>query len=487
MRLPDCAHADSIRATRGGRGEAGTALLSVVLAMLLIGVVSAMMLATVRADVAAGIKQQQAVQVFNLAEAGVHYALAKLQLLPGDDGDPTRAATYTGENLTVTDDLAGGVGQISIVVQCLDGTSPAANPSDPCAGTYANFRRVRSTGTLPVAGPMRVVTAIVQGNASSTSHYAACAYNGMSLAQGVYVYGDVGSNADITLARGGSPTRICDSVAGGACSGPASPPQVAYSGSAYAVGSIRCGGGACNSAQIEGTIGPNQPTGSVCPAVTLTPPSSPGSAPLQVHPGTTTLDPSVNYGAVALDSTGTSTCPANVNLRTTLVIPSGSDPNATVTVLMRTLWMGKCSRLLISGVGRVALWILEPTTQGLKAEQDAVFGATLDGTPVSGDRLTVNVMSQARLTATSGCLSGGETACPAVKINQAGLLAGTFIVPGDYAGLELNQSNSVAASGAMLAGQIQFDQGSSYVWDPRSRIGQSLPFNFNQLRAWKDQ
>ncbi len=467
--------------------ERGVALLSVLLMLTLITFVTVAVMAIVQGDLAAGIRQQQAVQVFNIAESGMHYAIARLQTSGAD--------TYTGETVPVADGSTS-LGQAQVTVECLDRTSPAVNS---CAGPNAGYRRIRSTGTLTVSGPVRLVTAVVEGTTSSTGHYAACAYHGIDLQQGVQIYGDVGSEESITLARGGNPTKICDSNPGGACgSNPTWPTPVPYSGSAHAVGTITCGGGACNSTQIEGTIAPNQPAQSVCPPMTLTPPSSPGTTALPVPAATTTtLDPSVNYGAVTLASTGTGgSCPANVNQRATLVIPSGSDPNATVTVRMRTLWLGTCSRLVISGVGKVVLWILEPTFQGLKAEQNAAFGAcqspppasgcTSDGTAVTGDRLTVDVMSTAQLTATSGCIVSDST-CPAVKINQAGLLSGTFFVPNGYAGLEMNQSGTVAASGAMLAGQIRFDRNSTYVWDPNSRIGGGVYANFNQLKAWKDQ
>jgi hypothetical protein len=140
--------------------------------------------------------------------------------------------------------------------------------------------------------------------------------------------------------------------------------------------------------------------------------------------------------------------------------------------------------------------LLEPTTQDLKAEQQAVIGECGDsascgsnpvGTPVTGDRLTINALSTAQLSATTGCLNSGDSPCPAIKINQSGLLSATFIAPNGYAGLEMNQSGVVAGSGAMLAGQIQFDQNSIYVWDPNSRIGAGAASNFNMVKYWKDQ
>ncbi len=469
--------------------QQGAALLSALLVLMLIMVVTAAVMALVRSDVAVGVRQQQAVQVFNVAEAGVHYAIARMQQLG------SAAATYAGEDETAVpisvDGTSGGaVGYVAIAVRCLNGASPAA---DACSGPYAAFRRIQSEGRLMVPGPSRLVTAIVEGTTSATGNYAVCAYDGVTLDQGVRIYGDVGSNGDITLARGRTPARVCDSNAGGACPAPVPAPAQGYTGSVYAVGGITCGGGACTSAQIEGTIAPNQPGGSVCPAMTLAPPSSAGGTDLAVAAGTTvTLDPSVNYGDVTLASSGTATCPADVGQRATLIIDSGADPSATITVRMRRLWVGKCARLVITGAGRVALWLLEPEAnpassarQALKAEQLSVFGSTTTGaTPsaITGDRFTINILSNKPLEDAGDCLAGDAT-CGAVHFNQSGLISGTFIVPGG--GFQLDQAQ--LTNGAILTRQMKFDRNTTFFWDSASRIGGGGFANFERLKAWKDQ
>lgn len=476
-----------------GTMDRGAALLTTILVLTLIMIVTATVMIVVKSDLAAGIRQQQAVQVFNVAEAGLHYAIARMQAL-----GPASAA-YTGEVTAVpisTDGTPGGaVGFAEITVWCL--TTPPPNPTPPtgagCSGPNAAYRRIRSEGRLSTPGPARVVTAIVEGTTSSTSNYAICAYDGVNLDQGVMIYGDVGSNGNITLARGGTPSKVCDSNAGGACPAPVPAPAQGYSGSVYAAGTITCGGGACTSAQIEGTLAPNQPAGSVCPVVTLAPPSSAGASPLAVAAGTTvTLDPSVNYGDVTLASSGTSTCPADVAQRATLITDSGADPNATVTVRMRRLWVGKCARLVITGSGRVVLWLLEPESnpasaarQALKAEQLSVFGSTTTGpTPsaITGDRFTINVLSNKPNGDAGDCLAGDAT-CGAVHFNQSGLISGTFIVPGG--GFELDQAQ--LTNGAILSKQMQFDRNTTFYWDSASRIGGGGLANFDRLKAWKDQ
>jgi hypothetical protein len=467
---------------RAAGSQDGAALLTVLLMVTLIALITLLVMAVTRADLAAGIRQQQAMQVFNVAEAGIHHAIARLQTAGAD--------TYTGETVPITDG-ATAIGQATVAVTCLNGTSP-----DPgaCAGAQPAFRRIRATGTLAVPGPMRVLTAVVEGTTSVTTTFAVCGYDGVSLDQGVSVYGDVGSNAGITLAKGGTPSRICDSQAGGACPAPGVTPPFPYTGSAFAVGAVACGGGACNATQIEGTIAPNQPAGSVCPVVTLTPPSAPGTTPLHVAPGeTVTLDPSINHGAVTLASTGAAACPADPNDRATVIIDSGADPNGTVAVRMGSLWVGKCARVVITGSGRVTLWLLEPATtppeaagQALHAEQLSVFGSTSPGaTPVAiaGDRLTINVVSSKPIDDPGDCLNPAVIACAAVSFNQSGLIAGTFVIPNG--GYTLDQAQ--LTNGAILARRIHFDRNTTFTYDPRSSGGANSYGNFDRLRAWKDQ
>ncbi|MGH7754355.1 MAG: hypothetical protein ACREN5_16235 [Gemmatimonadales bacterium] len=443
----------------------GAAMMSVLLFALLILTLTVGVMSLVRGDLAAGIRQQQAVRVFNIAEAGIHFAIAKLQAAGAD--------TYAGETITIADG-ATPIGSAAVVVDCL---LPALE-DPPCAVSGPAFRRITSTGSLVVAGPVRVVTAIVEGSTSATSNYAVCAYDGLTVDQQVTIYGSVGSNGNISLQGPGGANRsaVCDSTPGGLggrCGTPNPIPPTPFSASVYAVGTITCSQGCMN--QVEGTIAPNQPAGSICPAVALSPPSPPGTTDLTVPLGSTIIaDPAVNYGDVALASTpgNPNPCPVLPAQRATLVLDSGLDPTATITFRMATLDVGKCARLEIRGVGKVELWVLEPTASSLNAAQKAIFGTTSlivgSEVPVEGSRLTINVVS---------------TNASAVFINQSGLVAGTFIVPAG--GFHLNQAQ--ITNGAILAQSVAFDQGTTFTWDPRSRIGNNTYANFNIMRAWKDQ
>jgi len=450
-------------------GQRGAALMTVLLFMILIMVITAGVMNILRADLSAGIRQQQAVQVFNIAESGVHYAIATLQM--------SGASTYGGQTVSVSDGSTQ-VGTATVTVRCLDGSLPSVIS---CVGPNAAYRRIVSTGSLVVAGPARVLTAIVEGTTSSTSNYAVCAYNGISFDQGVQVYGTVGTNTNISLA-GPMPNRavICNSTPGGLggrCGTPSPVPVTPFSAGAYAVGTITCGAGCSN--QVEGTVAPNQPAGSVCTAVTLTPPSSPGSTGLSVPLGSSiTVDPSTNYGAVTLASVpgNPSPCPSDPAQRATLVIDSGADPTVTVTVRMRTLNIGKCGRVAVTGVGRVVLWLLEPTNQALFTVQQAVLGTTSLAPaaaenlepPIEGGRFTVNIVS---------------TNATAARLNQGGMIAATFVIPNG--GYSMDQAQ--LTNGAILANTVHFDQGTTFTWDPRSSLGGGIYANFSRLRYWKDQ
>lgn len=153
--------------------------------------------------------------------------------------------------------------------------------------------------------------------------------------------------------------------------------------------------------------------------------------------------------------------------------------------------LGTEGRLVITGSGRVVLWLLEPDAnpasaarQALKAEQLSVFGSTSTGaTPsaIAGDRFTINVLSNKPNGDAGDCL-GGEATCGAVHFNQSGLISGTFIVPGG--GFQLDQAQ--ITNGAILSWQMQFDRNATFYWDPASRIGGGGLANFDRLKSWKD-
>ena len=137
------------RPAAAGGGQRGAIMMFVLLVMLLVAAVTLSVMNLIAADQAAGIHEMQAVQVFNVAEAGAQYAIGQMQI--------AGANTYAGQTLTITSG-ATTLGTATITVNCIDsGAAP------PCSGTWAGYRRIVSVGSLVTGGPSRTVVTVVQG------------------------------------------------------------------------------------------------------------------------------------------------------------------------------------------------------------------------------------------------------------------------------------------------------------------------------------
>src|SRR5205807_1191164 len=78
-------------------------------------------------DVGGGVEGLEADQVFNIANAGLHYAIGKMQL--------SGASTYAGETRNITNGSTT-LGTATITVSCIDtGAAP------PCTGQNAGHRQ----------------------------------------------------------------------------------------------------------------------------------------------------------------------------------------------------------------------------------------------------------------------------------------------------------------------------------------------------------
>src|SRR5436853_4912712 len=149
-------------ATRQAARQGGAIMMFVLLASLMIAMVTLGVMRMVAGDIAEGFGGLEAVQAFNIAEAGAHYAIGKLQT--------AGASTYAGETITVTSGSTT-LGTATITVNCID-TGASPNPSG-CSGTYAGYRRIVSTSTLPMngvsGGPTRTIVAIVQATSGGAT------------------------------------------------------------------------------------------------------------------------------------------------------------------------------------------------------------------------------------------------------------------------------------------------------------------------------
>jgi hypothetical protein len=409
-------------------GTRGAVMMFVLLAALLIAAVTLTVMALTSSSTAAGVRQQQAVQVFNIAEAGVHYAIATLEG-PG-------AGSYAGGTLPV---MSGStvLGTAAITVNCADtGAAP------PCSGANAAYRRIVSVGTLPVAGPTRTIVAILQ--ATTGTSYAYCAYQGFTGQSMNVASGDIGSNGNITLQSssiGGSIRNDGSQIL----------QNTTAAGSAQANSTITC-----QSCTVSGGMVPFAGLPTVCPGVSVGP-FAPGSGSVTVMPGNTlTLTSSGAYGDITLMS---GSCPNYTNL----VLQAGGAGTTTV-IQANSITMQNCSRVQVSGAGAVTL-LLGSAGTGLTV-QGGRFGAGSADTYASPQRVPAG-----QLTVQA---NGGVT------LQSPDYVSATFLVPN---GTFIAQTaNNVYGAIVTKTTIIQSSFGLAY--DPSATTGYS---NFSQLRSWKDK
>src|SRR5438445_7139910 len=201
----------------------------------------------VAGDVSEGFGGLEAVQAFNIAEAGVHFAIGQLQA--------AGSGTAAGETITITSGSAT-LGTATIQVNCIDtGSAP------PCTGTYAAYRRIVSTSTLPMngvsGGPTRTIVAIVQATSGSIP-YGICgtgSFPGYTTVRVSSEEGNVNSDLASNYAINIGSTESTQFTIRADTNSPQ-----AYTGKVVAGGTITCGGyrgsGGCP-VQVQGGTFPS--------------------------------------------------------------------------------------------------------------------------------------------------------------------------------------------------------------------------------------
>src|SRR6266513_4885011 len=256
------------------RGERGVVMIFVLLAVVLIGAITITVMQVLSSEVGGGVESLEADQVFNVAQAGVHYGIGKLQL--------ATASTYTGETRTITTGSTT-LGTATIIVNCVDTTS-VNNWTPPCASSaHPEYRRVISTGALPVSGPSRTIVAVVMGVSGAGTVSSLCSLSTVTSTptspDSIKIYADIAANGAVTMS---GPV----SVLGG----------TGFTGKVTSNSTVSCTTG-CS---IAGGSTQNV-SGTLCTAPTM--PAFPsGGGPLSVLSGTVTTIPAGggNYGAVTL-------------------------------------------------------------------------------------------------------------------------------------------------------------------------------------------
>lgn len=418
--------------------QTGSVLLVALLIMLVVTAIGVGLMNSFLGEGQGVIATRHAVSVLAVAEGGVHWA--------GNRLTGVGAETYAGEaDQVITGPGGQQVGVFDAEVFCLDGvTSPSV---DACAAVQPNQRLVRVTGYVPAkaapAGQRRIQAVVVQ---NTFFNKAICAYNGVTLDQGVVVEGDVGSEGDISLA--GPPLNPSQITA----TGPGIvPPQP---GNASAVGTITCSVN-CGT-QVAGSVNPGQAPGSVCPPRTeirSTYVCTPGAIDLTVpNNGTATIDSANRF----LD-----------NIRTgrnaTLIFDTTGAPGGILEVHATDVITNRDTQFLVQGGGKVRLHLAEQ----LLLAQGNQFGIDAStGNPVAADRIVVKSCSD-------------NNPSPAIHFNQTGRISGLFIVPDGT--VEMDQAQ--LTDGAILADHVQLDQGTDFDFDGSAV---NIGFGFNRLTTWQD-
>ena len=491
------------RGADAARNQRGALMMFVLLAMLMVSVVTLGVLRLVSGDITEGFGGLEAVQAFNIAEAGVHYAIGRLQT--------AGANTYTGGTLTVTAGTTP-LGTATITVNCIDtGNSPTVNK---CSGTYAGYRRIVSTSTLPSSGasggPTRTIVAIVYGVSSGGGAwpFALCATGNIvdttndPGTDAATIFADLGANGQVDMTPSGGTTVT---ISGGA----------GYTGKLSYGTSYSCGSG-CSAAggYVNGGASQCQPP----PLPTFTP----GATDLPIAAGTTYTIPATggsfrNVSLARNNGSGFNPCGTGLLEFTTLVIQT--NPGATTVVQMNTLSMDSCTRLEVDGSGTVDLRLGDPHAQGLVTAghmsggaQPVHFGVAagdLYAVPklLPAKQLIVWINSDGTLPPPippigfSG-LSCDKTTSPLPVIStcagflQHGTGGATIVAPNGPFQIDDDASTCAAGSGCsspfhgailtqnlLLSDQVNFFSDTGGV----SGLGTPTWSNFNQLRSWKDQ
>jgi hypothetical protein len=426
------------------RGQGGFVTLAALFMVLIITVIGGVLLSSLFGELQGESGYNRAVSASAAAEAGLHWAGNKL------GGSSAATQVYAGDTSQGLQ-AAGGqpVAVFDAVVSCADGS--AVNAGSAGCATQPNERLIQATGYVPSkASPLGVRT--VQALVAQNTFYnkTLCAYQNITLSQGVTVQGDVGSegttNPDLSLqGPSGNAARI-EPAPGGA-----------QPGSAYAVSATSCSQG-CG-AQVAGTVNNNQTPGTVCPNLVQV------ASTYTCAPGTASL----SGGAVTISA-------ANNSLNTVTLGSGGSvtfvtaGPSDVLTVNVASISAGSNTQFVLQGGGIVQLNVAGTLTVG----QGSGFGLNTLLSPLPNPIPTGDLVPAGHLIVRS-C----STANPAIWFNQAGGLSAVFITP--QGGVKLDQAQN--SQGAILAATITLDQSTAFGFDPSAS---AVGLGFNKLLSWQD-
>ncbi len=424
------------RPERGG--ERGNTLVMVLVVMVAAGVMSAAILNNLLGEIQGAFSYRYAVSALGAAEAGVHYAAARI--------NGTGGPAYPGEtDRVLTHPTLGNMGIFDVAVRCFDGTVPSS--PNPCATSPQPTARVlTSTGFVPnktTSLGRRAVVAMVRETLIMSLDFAVCGINGVTMDRDTTTRGNVGSNQNISLlGPGGSAART---LAWGG-----------QPGNATAGGTVTCSQGCGAPAfQVAGTATSNYPGGQVCPVLPA----------FTCTPGTTDFTGGSGSSLTVSAANGnTSLRDVTLGSSSTLTFETAS-PTEVLTVQMRTLLIGQNGRVRVTGPGRVVLRL----AGRMEVNQDTLFGVDASNANIPPGNLTVRSCSVD---------SGTDYA---VEFHRTGTINAVILAPNGQ--VQLDQS--ALSNGAIQSLTVQFDQNTNFSYNNNNlAIGSGV---FNTLTSWREQ
>ncbi len=427
-------------AVRGG--ERGNILLMILLFIVAAGVLTVGLLGSLMGEIQGGFSYRHGVKALAVAEAGIHYAVARINESGG--------SAYPGENgRQMTHPIQGALGVFDVAVRCSNGTVPGS--PNPCAvAPQPNVRVITSTGFVPNSARAlgrRTVVAVVRQAMLTSLDFAVCGRDGVTLDRDTSLYGNTGSNGNIALyGPPATPGSLARTYAYGG-----------QPGNAVAGGAVTCSG-SCGPPynQVAGTATSNYPGGEVCPVLPA----------FTCSPATAASGDRLNQANLTISAANANTVLRNVTMgaNSTLTFATTS-ASEILTVHLNTLIVGRDSRVRVTGPGKVVLHLAGRMEIG----QRTLFG--VDGANANIDPGRFVLQS---------CASdvGNDYA---VEFNQTGAINAIILAPNGR--VQLDQAN--LSNGAIQAQRVQFDRGTDFRYnDTGFAISGGA---FNTLTSWREQ
>lgn len=427
----------------GGRDdERGNVLLMILLFLIAAGVLTVGLLSSLLGEIQGGFSYRHGVQALAVAEAGIHYAVAKL--------NETGGSAYPGEsNRQMVHPTQGTLGVFDVAVRCSNGTVPGS--PNPCAAApQPNERIITATGFVPDKARSlgrRTVVVVLRQEMSASLDFAVCGRDGVTLDRDTSTYGNVGSDQNIALS---GPPKTPGSLARTHAHG-------GQPGNATAGGTVTCSG-SCGPAynQVAGVTTSNYPGGQVCPVLPA----------FTCSPATAAAGDHLNQSNLTISAANANTVLRNVameaNSTLTFATTSASE---ILTVHLNTLIVGKTSWVRVTGPGKVVLHLAGRMEIG----QGTLFGVDSANANINPGRFVLQ-----------SC-SGDVGTDYAVEFHQTGGINAIILAPNGR--VQLDQAS--LSNGAIQSRTVQFDQNTEFRYDTTGfAIGGGA---FNTLTSWREQ